>query len=321
MSALIDVIVPIYNASCHISGMLQNFEKQLFRDFRVIFVNDGSSDDSLVRLEEGLKHVTFPHKVISRENGGAAAARNTGLRLAEAPWTVCIDCDDVFLPEFLLYLYRAASENNADFAYAQYKMVPENKDPGPCCVGELEAKPISPELCMKDHYTAWFPHVCMLFNREFFIKNDLFYDENCRYCEDNTFVTRAIAYADRIMRISNVIYLYYCYSNSLSHSVNVDKFMSGLASFRKMNEELKGLDRPAVKMFFSVSAGRFYLSSFRFSALQMEYKAFRQITDSVSPALYRNQISCQPFMTRMAGYLLLFSKRLFYVVSRLMFRN
>ena len=94
----IDIIVPIYNRSAYIPNLISQLEKQTFRDFRVIFVDDGSRDDSYEVLRRCLKDAGFDHLLIRQENGGAAAARNTGLRAVEADWIGFMDSDDCAVP-------------------------------------------------------------------------------------------------------------------------------------------------------------------------------------------------------------------------------
>lgn len=321
MSTKIDVIVPLYNATPFIPTLLENLKKQTFRDFRVIFVNDGSKDNTLEVLKSEIESFPFPYLIVSQENKGAAAARNAGIRKVTAPWFLCLDCDDYFAPEFLQYLYRSTCENEVDFSYACFMFAPAKNKDFSCSVGEYDAQLIDPALCMKDHYTNWFHHVCMLINTKFFLKCDLYYDEECKYCEDNTYITRLIGVANSIVRVNNVLYFYIVHPNSLSHSPQVHKFLSGIASFQRVDEEMKNSSSPAAKMFLEIAGARYYISTFRKAAVQMKYSDFRKVCDTVSTDMFAHQIKMQATMTKLAGYLFLFSKKMFYIVTRLMYRD
>jgi glycosyltransferase involved in cell wall biosynthesis len=87
----IDVVMPAYNAGGSISAVLAQLERQRGVDcFRVIVVNDGSTDDTAERLAGVTR--SWIH-VIEQEHGGRAAARNVGLRAVQADVVAFLDAD------------------------------------------------------------------------------------------------------------------------------------------------------------------------------------------------------------------------------------
>ena len=94
MPQLVDVIIPMYNGRNNVQNIITELHKQTFKDFRAIFVDDGSKDDTLEVLNEALKTAEFKHLVISKQNGGAGSARNAGMRAATAQWITFVDNDD-----------------------------------------------------------------------------------------------------------------------------------------------------------------------------------------------------------------------------------
>ena len=103
------VIIPAYNAEPYIEASLSTLLRQSYRDFRVIVVNDGSTDatgEILRRLaeEDGrLETVTVP-------NGGPAMARNRALeRLdGDTEYVMFMDADDELEPDTLEYALNGA---------------------------------------------------------------------------------------------------------------------------------------------------------------------------------------------------------------------
>lgn len=90
----ISVIVPCYNAAAWIGEALRSVYAQQWPALEVVVVDDGSSDDSVALVER-----EFPQaKVLRQQNGGAAAARNAGIRVASGQWVAFIDADDYWLP-------------------------------------------------------------------------------------------------------------------------------------------------------------------------------------------------------------------------------
>ncbi|NCB34327.1 MAG: glycosyltransferase, partial [Erysipelotrichia bacterium] len=113
MKPEISVIVPVYNVENWLEECLNSIAAQTFSGYQVLLVNDGSTDGSLKILKQWeTKDSRF--KVITRENGGLSAARNTGLVLSENKYVVFVDSDDVIAPDYLKHLYEAAVNSQAD---------------------------------------------------------------------------------------------------------------------------------------------------------------------------------------------------------------
>lgn len=109
----ISIIIPVFNAEKFIVRCLASIESQTFRDYEIIIVNDGSTDNSLAIIDEYAKNRDYI-KVVNQKNKKAAAARNTGLRFASGEYLAFIDADDYVHPDYLRILYKNAIEYNAD---------------------------------------------------------------------------------------------------------------------------------------------------------------------------------------------------------------
>lgn len=94
----ITVLMPAYNAGKYIREAITSVLLQSFRDFELLVVNDGSTDDTLsIALSFHDPRVI----VINKEHAGIASALNTGLKLASAPYVARFDADDICLPNRL----------------------------------------------------------------------------------------------------------------------------------------------------------------------------------------------------------------------------
>lgn len=104
---MISVIIPVYNGGKFILRCYESLCSQVLKEIEFIFVNDGSTDNSLVVLRE-LADLDNRVKVISQENKGALIARNIGVANAKNEYIVFLDVDDVFinnsLSHFLYFL-------------------------------------------------------------------------------------------------------------------------------------------------------------------------------------------------------------------------
>ncbi len=321
MEILIDIIIPIYNGEKYIDNMLAQLEKQTFKSFRAIFIDDGSSDNSYALLSSQLEGVDFKYLLLHQENGGASSARNSGMRAVEAPWIAFMDCDDVLQPEFLEYYYRAVSECGANLAMGALKIVEQGKENEIEKAEPLDYKCISAADAMRCYTDEWIGVCCLLISSDIQREYNLFEDEDCIYCEDAPYIAQVIAAATKVAKISNQNYIYPTIPGSLSQSGSRKKFLSGIASFNRMIEEFKGRDEEACKAFLECGCSRYYVAVLRKAAVQLSYSEFKKLTNDIPFEEYSSQIKLLKAKQRLAARIYMLSKKLFYTSMRLMFRS
>jgi glycosyltransferase involved in cell wall biosynthesis len=95
------VIVPLYNKGPYLSKALASVIAQTFRDFELIVVDDGSTDDSFQVAQSVLKTADVKHQLIHQENSGVSTARNNGVLAASGDYICFLDADDWWAPSFL----------------------------------------------------------------------------------------------------------------------------------------------------------------------------------------------------------------------------
>ena len=106
----ISVIMPVYNASASLPRSLESLRKQTFRDFEVVFVDDGSTDGSANLLAAFQEQADIPCQILRQgENQGVAAARNRGLDAAGGEWVTFVDADDTIEEKALETALQAAA--------------------------------------------------------------------------------------------------------------------------------------------------------------------------------------------------------------------
>ncbi len=119
----ISIVVPIYNVEAYLAECLDSIVRQTNKDFEVILVNDGSTDNSgkIVR-EYQQKHSCM--KLIEQENRGLSEARNAGLRAAKGEYIVFLDSDDYVEEQMVDELIRIVGENEFDLlSFAGKKVI------------------------------------------------------------------------------------------------------------------------------------------------------------------------------------------------------
>jgi glycosyltransferase involved in cell wall biosynthesis len=104
----VSVIIPAYNAMEYLPETFETVAGQTFKDFEVIVVNDGSTDE----IECWAARVTDPRfRLISQENLGLAGARNTGIAHAQGDYIAFLDADDLWDPTKLAKQVTVLEEN------------------------------------------------------------------------------------------------------------------------------------------------------------------------------------------------------------------
>lgn len=93
----LSIIVPVYNVESHLPKCLESILNQTFRDFEVILIDDGSTDNSGVICDEYCKN-DYRFKVVHQLNKGVSSARNVGLEIAEGKYLGFVDADDWIEP-------------------------------------------------------------------------------------------------------------------------------------------------------------------------------------------------------------------------------
>lgn len=99
MNKLVSIIIPVYNAEKCIDRCLQSVQRQSYRNFEAIIINDGSTDNSLKLCQEYAK-ADKRFKVYHIENGGVSRARNKGLDMATGGYISFLDSDDYLADNF-----------------------------------------------------------------------------------------------------------------------------------------------------------------------------------------------------------------------------
>jgi glycosyltransferase involved in cell wall biosynthesis len=116
MTPFFSVIVPVYNRADVLEQALRSVLDQTFQDFEIVVIDDGSSDHP----EEVVARMNDPRiHIISKQNGGGAAARNLGFDRAQGQYVALLDSDDVFLPHHLENMVRVFAEDPDVVAYAR----------------------------------------------------------------------------------------------------------------------------------------------------------------------------------------------------------
>lgn len=125
-SRAISVIMPCYNTENYIGKTLKSLYGQSLQDFEIVFVNDGSTDNTLQKLEECRDMMPDRVQIITVENGGQSRARNIGMDHATGDYIIFLDSDDYVDVDYFEVLYTAAIQNDSEMVLSGQHKVDEN---------------------------------------------------------------------------------------------------------------------------------------------------------------------------------------------------
>jgi glycosyltransferase involved in cell wall biosynthesis len=126
-SPLVSCIVPVFNGERYLREAIDSIRQQTYQPTEIIVVDDGSTDNTPAVIES----VGDGVRSLRKDNGGPAAARNSGLRVATGELIAFLDADDRWHPEKLArQVARFAARPELDYCvtYAINFWIPELRD-------------------------------------------------------------------------------------------------------------------------------------------------------------------------------------------------
>jgi glycosyltransferase involved in cell wall biosynthesis len=132
---LVSAIIPTYNRAGVVGEAIDSVVGQSYPNLEVIVVDDGSSDDTLSRLQ----HFSGRIRIVRQPNSGPAAARNRGISVARGELIAFLDSDDLWLPTKI---------------ERQVRLLQHVGDEVPCCVCNIR-------MCWSDRERTSFDISCL----------------------------------------------------------------------------------------------------------------------------------------------------------------
>jgi glycosyltransferase involved in cell wall biosynthesis len=225
----ISVIIPVFNVENELPQCVDSLLAQTFKDFEVIFVDDGSQDgslDILRRYEDADSRIT----VLQQKNQFSGTARNRAMEKATGDYLIFLDSDDFFEPALLEEMYNSITINDCDICVCSvnsYDHVTRETKPMPwMCKTKFipEGVVFSKENKDLNKYLYCFTTPApwnKMFKRSFVERNNLLFN-NTRSANDMYFVLMALSVADKIV-INAKSLVNYRRNNSTSLQETQDK--------------------------------------------------------------------------------------------------
>lgn len=97
----VSVFIPCYNMGKYIEDAIQSVYSQTYRDYEIIVVDDGSTDEQTLGLLERIGKEHPDIRMFYKDNSGLSGAKNYGITRAVGEYIVCLDADDKLEPTYL----------------------------------------------------------------------------------------------------------------------------------------------------------------------------------------------------------------------------
>lgn len=120
----LSIIIPVYNEAEVIDDCLVSLAKQSMRDFEIIVVDDGSKDNSILKIQKSKSLFKSQNFILlEQDHMGPGAARNLGTRRAGGEILVFVDADMTFDKKFLEYLIKPITSGESKGTFSKFEYV------------------------------------------------------------------------------------------------------------------------------------------------------------------------------------------------------
>jgi glycosyltransferase involved in cell wall biosynthesis len=203
----VSVIIPVCNVEAYLRQCIDSVISQTLREIQIICVNDGSTDESTVILNE---YIAKDHriKILTQENSGQGVARNRGLTVAQGEYVYFMDADDELMrTDALELLVNEAKRENLDVLFFDAEInYDENMKDDTDVRKDMYIKrcdyssvnPGSKLFALMSMNGEYSPSPCLaIYRRAFFKENNISFPSERIFYEDNIFMTRVLLAAKR----------------------------------------------------------------------------------------------------------------------------
>ena len=242
------IIVPVYHVEKYLRQCLDSLQKQVYENFEVIIVNDGSPDQSQVIIDEFVQkdHRFFGYQ---KENGGLSDARNYGVNKATGDYLLFVDGDDYVSPDYLKSIEETVMiDHQPDLIHFGFILQDKTNT-------MMKASSFSNQTGIQAFYklsfdpyfvTAW----SYAYRREFWLEHQFQYQKG-KYHEDYGLTPYVVLCAKTVSSITDSLYYYIVRSNSIMTSNDemklIQKANDTLEQYDILNEEINKLKTLTLK--------------------------------------------------------------------------
>lgn len=251
----ISIVVPVYNTSKYLNKCINSILNQTFKNFEVILVNDGSTDNSLEICNEYMK-IDKRVIVIDKLNTGSSNSRNIGINKAIGKYICFIDSDDWVESNMLEEKIKLITKNNVDLVISGINIDSIDLDNNiKTVINNYSYNEWNTEELLRKNIIKLFPQALInsscnkLYNLELIKSNDIKFPHT-NIGEDTLFNLSVIKLAKGVIVTDKSYYHYMRYTNIITLTRRV--IPNAYKCYTKIHEEMLEMFREWDKLNFDV---------------------------------------------------------------------
>ncbi len=310
----ISIIIPCYNCASLIVETLNSLSKQTFKCFEVICVNDGSTDNTLLVLEQYAANDDLDLRIITQENGGVSKARNRGIDEAMGKYILFLDSDDLYHPEFVEKMYDSIRKCNADVAYCRLS---RSYDTVFQPLNRLSIYNHNQSEAMHNllYRMAEIGFYCYIYRKSILSDHNLKFDEYTRHFEDREFNWKYLCHCNTAVFVDSPLYFYRVNPNSVTQKRKINWRTDGLDAVLRVEEYLRNENCDYSEQIKSYLFPRAVWSMAKNYSICKEKELFKRLTKeyNVKKCMWRTARD-KNILVAFASWLYLVYPMLFYYV-------
>lgn len=210
----ISIIVPVYNTAKYLDKCIQTLIKQTLEDIEIIFIDDGSEDDSVEILENYAKN-DKRISILKQNHKRQGAARNYGLSTAQGEYIGFVDSDDWVELDMFEKLYYQAKETDSDivmcsmntFEDGTNKIIVNTYNTLDIFNQKFFENSFTPQDTLNFIFNISVSPYNKIYRKSLIAKNNIKFPESV-YFEDNAFFFKSWLNAKKISLLNQKLYQY-----------------------------------------------------------------------------------------------------------------
>lgn len=213
ISNMISIIIPVYNSEATIERAIESVLNQSYKNYEIIIIDDGSNDDTKVKIEKFLKE-NRNIRYFYKKNEGVSKARNDGIRKSNGKYITFLDSDDIYCENYLSDFAKEVNEKA--IITCNYNGNKKNPIRLPKDIDSFEKKDYYEFLDRENLLNS----VCnKIYNKEVILENNIEFDQTIINGEDILFNLEYIDKMEKFIYINNINYEYIENNNSITHDL------------------------------------------------------------------------------------------------------
>jgi glycosyltransferase involved in cell wall biosynthesis len=218
---LVSIIIPFYNTGALADKLIASTLNQSYKNLEIIFVNDGSTDDTPKLLEKFQKQDKRVILISQENSGSAAGSRNSGLKKVTGKYIMFFDSDDEVHPKFVEKMLSKIQKTSSDLVTCGFKYH-RLSDGSTVDAFTNKVAARNPDERLESHIIRLIGNdghlysvVNKIFRADLIRKHSLKFDAKLDFGEDLLFVLNYLKHVSRIEFIYEPLY-YYNYGTATS---------------------------------------------------------------------------------------------------------